>query len=545
MLLRLIAVTLGAFVGLTAPASAASFYVTGLTDSLSGTCAPADAAGLRSCTTLRAAIAEAGVTPEDDDAIVLGTGTYTLSFATPALDGITLAGTGPRSTTIRSLSGGRALTVPAGAEAAIFRVTVSGGVAGGGNELDGGNIFNQGRLDLLQVRITDGSAVGSGGGIANSGGELTIDQALIDGNSAESGGGIVNTGGTLTLGDSTLTGNGGGALFTSGSANVSLSHVTFGPNLTGSALTIGFPAHPVTVQASIFGAANNCSGVPTDLGFNVAVDSSCALTESTSRWPVDPQLGALVDRGGASDVFAIPPTSPAADLVSPCASPFDQRGYLRTPDFLQPCDAGAYEIGGTPGFEPPPPPPPEPTPVPPQPTPTPTPPPAPQTNRSVRAAEVKGTVLVKLPGSKRFVALDEAVIRNGTEVDARKGTVEITTGANETARVSEGIFKVSQAGGVTTLTLSEKLSCPRKSGRASAAAKKVKTRKLFADGKGRFRTKGQYGAATVRGTAWRTTDTCTTTSVRVTQGSVRFRDLVRKRDTVVRKGKSATARAKR
>ena len=39
---------------------------------------------------------------------------------------------------------------------------------------------------------------------------------------------------------------------------------------------------------------------------------------------------------------------------------------------------------------------------------------------------MSGKVLVKLPGSNRFVPLDEAVIGNGSEVDARAGRVEIT-----------------------------------------------------------------------------------------------------------------------
>ena len=49
----------------------------------------------------------------------------------------------------------------------------------------------------------------------------------------------------------------------------------------------------------------------------------------------------------------------------------------------------------------------------------------------------------------------------------------------------------------------------------------------------------------MRGTKWLVQDTCTTTVVRVTQGAVTVRDQVRKRNVVVRKGKSYTARARR
>jgi hypothetical protein len=165
----------------------------------------------------------------------------------------------------------------------------------------------------------------------------------------------------------------------------------------------------------------------------------------------------------------------------------------------------------------------------------------PAAGKSVGAKEVSGTVLVKPAGSSKFVALDPSVIKNGAEIDARKGVVEITRSDGGVAKFYDGIFKLSQSGGITTLTLSEKLTgC--KSGKASAAAKKPKTRKLWGDGKGKFRTRGQYAAATVRGTKWLVTDTCTSTITRVTEGAVTVRDLVKKKNIVVRKGKSYTAR---
>jgi ferric-dicitrate binding protein FerR (iron transport regulator) len=140
------------------------------------------------------------------------------------------------------------------------------------------------------------------------------------------------------------------------------------------------------------------------------------------------------------------------------------------------------------------------------------------------------------------VRLDPSVIRNGTEVDTRKGKVEITTSTGEKATFFDGIFKVSQKARLTTLTLTEKLDCAK---RALTAAKKPKTRKLWGDGKGRFRTKGTYSAATVRGTRWLVRDTCTSTKTTVRVGSVSVRDDVKKKTFIVRKGKSYTARARR
>ncbi len=162
----------------------------------------------------------------------------------------------------------------------------------------------------------------------------------------------------------------------------------------------------------------------------------------------------------------------------------------------------------------------------------------PVAGRSVGARPVSGTVLVKAPGAAGFVALEASLIRNGTEVDARDGVVEITRSDGGVAKFSDGIFKLTQAGGVTILALSQELAC----GRARAAQAKVKTRKLWGDGKGKFRTKGRYSAATVRGTKWLVQDTCTTTVTRVTQGSVAVRDSVRKRTVIVRKGGRYVAR---
>ena len=133
-------------------------------------------------------------------------------------------------------------------------------------------------------------------------------------------------------------------------------------------------------------------------------------------------------------------------------------------------------------------------------------------------------------------------MRNGAEIDARRGVVEITRADGGVAKFYDGIFKLSQSGGITTLTLSEALDCSR---RGQAAQKKPKTRRLWGDGKGKFRTKGRYSAATVRGTKWLVQDTCRTTVTRVTQGSVSVRDTVRKRTVVVRKGGRYVARAKR
>jgi hypothetical protein len=178
----------------------------------------------------------------------------------------------------------------------------------------------------------------------------------------------------------------------------------------------------------------------------------------------------------------------------------------------------------------------------PTPTPTATPEPSPVANQTVVAEEVRGTVRIRVRGSNRFVDLDAAQgIPVGSTVDAKRGTVEIVAVGGK-AEFRDGIFRITQSRGITDLKLTEALNCPR--GRASAAQRKPKKRKLWGKGTGKFRTTGSYSAATIRGTEWLVQDTCTTTLTRVRQGVVAVRDKVKKRTIVLRAPRSYTARAR-
>jgi ferric-dicitrate binding protein FerR (iron transport regulator) len=70
-------------------------------------------------------------------------------------------------------------------------------------------------------------------------------------------------------------------------------------------------------------------------------------------------------------------------------------------------------------------------------------------------------------------------------------------------------------------------------------------RRLWGDGKGRFRTRGRHGAATVKGTKWLTQDSCDSTLVRVKRGTVVVRDFAKKKTVTVKQGRSYVARAKK
>ncbi len=557
---RLLPITIGALLVAAAPASAATFDVTTTLDG-GGAC---PAVGTSQCT-LRAAIQAAkdnGINAPDVINVPAGTYQLTageLSFGTTNQQ-LTVRGAGADATTIRSDGTSRVIYVGGESEIAIERLTIAGGTV----DSDGGNIaVSFGALALDQVRVTGGlaSSGGGGGGIYSEGSLLDISHSLIDGNHASAGGGGIFTfgDGALKVSDSTIThnsGSSGGGINVLGTedpqAFARLTRVTLAGNTaslgTGGGLYVAMNNPAPRIAGSIVAdnsalltptgplEASNCSSdvLPTDDGGNLESGTDCGFVRGDSRQTPNTGLATtLTSAGGTLPVFAIAADSPARELAGACTGT-DQRGVARPQGAL--CDAGAFEYVA-PAVQPP-----VPTPTA---TPTVTPSPTPVAGQSVGAKPVGGKVLVKLPGSNRFVALDPSVIKNGAEVDTRKGVVEITRSDGGVARFYDGIFKLSQSDGITTLTLTEKLDCPSRKGSASAAAKKPKTRKLWGDGKGKFRTRGQYSAATIRGTKWLIEDGCRYTRIRVAQGVVTVRDEVKKTTKILRKGKSYTAKPRR
>ena len=178
--------------------------------------------------------------------------------------------------------------------------------------------------------------------------------------------------------------------------------------------------------------------------------------------------------------------------------------------------------------------------------------PPPVAGKSVNIKLSRGRVCFTPPRVKRCIPLTDPVqIPVGSKIDTRRGRVTLISAANNRGGVQdawfyEGIFRVSQTRGsapITELAMAETLArCPRAKRSASAAQKKPKTRKLWGDGKGKFRTRGQFSSATVRGTKWVVIDRCDGTLTRVVRGSVTVRDTVRKRTVIVRAGKQYLAR---
>jgi hypothetical protein len=169
--------------------------------------------------------------------------------------------------------------------------------------------------------------------------------------------------------------------------------------------------------------------------------------------------------------------------------------------------------------------------------------PPPVAGKNVNALPTSGTVKIKLPGENGFQTLDATdQIPVGTTVDVTKGRVTLVAAGGAEASFYAGVFKFTQTKGakpLTTLKLVGKLSCPK--GKASTAAKRKKKRRLWGDGKGRFRTRGKHSAATVVGTKWLVEDRCGSTLTRVARGRVKVRDFAKKKTVVVKAGKKYVA----
>ena len=182
---------------------------------------------------------------------------------------------------------------------------------------------------------------------------------------------------------------------------------------------------------------------------------------------------------------------------------------------------------------------------------------------TANAKAVKGEVLVGIPsrGARasqkgvKFVPLEEArSIPIGSFLDTTKGTVALTTAANragktQSGRFSAGLFQILQsrkraAKGLTELRMKGSSAgfkaCDSAGARAALSRRAI--RRLRANAKGRYRTRGRHSAATVRGTTWTVTDRCDGTLTTVKRGEVAVRDFRLEKTIVLTAGKSYLAR---
>jgi DNA-binding beta-propeller fold protein YncE len=186
--------------------------------------------------------------------------------------------------------------------------------------------------------------------------------------------------------------------------------------------------------------------------------------------------------------------------------------------------------------------------------------PPPVLARTGNVAPISGKVLVRVPGSSKFVALASLQqIPFGTVIEATHGHVGVTTAqpnaTTQTGEFFEGEFILRQGRNglvIAELTGGNFSVCPTARERAhkasvpsahAAASGKHVVRKLWANAHGSFETKGNYAAGAVQGTEWLTEDLCGGTLIRVTRDKVLVTNLVTHHHVEVKVGHKYLAEA--
>jgi hypothetical protein len=176
----------------------------------------------------------------------------------------------------------------------------------------------------------------------------------------------------------------------------------------------------------------------------------------------------------------------------------------------------------------------------------------PEQNDSLVLVRTAGNVKIQTPAGFQKLGGNSKLVKLGTFVDATHGKVTITSasdhhGSYQTGLFYGGKFKARQRGGkrpVTEAYLKGQVGpCAKKKGKgaSTSAKRKRKSRHLWGDSHGNFRTVGKSSSASTRGTSWLTKDTCSGTVTIVKRGKVLVRDFATNGRHIVTAGHSFLA----
>jgi hypothetical protein len=183
-----------------------------------------------------------------------------------------------------------------------------------------------------------------------------------------------------------------------------------------------------------------------------------------------------------------------------------------------------------------------------------------------RVRQISGEVYVRLPGARLqqaapaagFVPLKGvATVPIGTEVDARRGSLDLTTAAGssatgsphlQTARLAAGIFKVKQARRARrrarAATTDLLLETPPGSAAACTGPRKGVVRSLSGSAKGSFRTIGAASTTTITDATWIVQDRCDGTLTQIGRGRATVYDPRRRTNARLMSGQAYLVRAR-
>jgi hypothetical protein len=179
---------------------------------------------------------------------------------------------------------------------------------------------------------------------------------------------------------------------------------------------------------------------------------------------------------------------------------------------------------------------------------------APQEGDSLVVTRAAGDVKIQTPAGFQLLGNGSKVVKLGTFVDARHGKVTITSasdhhGSYQTGLFYGGEFKTRQRGTKRPITETYLKGPVGPCGKAKGsgknatarASRKRRSRHLWGDSHGNFRTVGKSSSASTRGTNWLTKDTCAGTLTVVKRGKVLVRDFATNGRHIVTAGHSFLA----
>jgi streptogramin lyase len=164
---------------------------------------------------------------------------------------------------------------------------------------------------------------------------------------------------------------------------------------------------------------------------------------------------------------------------------------------------------------------------------------------TITLRRVSGKIFLRPPDSTAFTSLSSSRrVEIGTEVEATNGRVALRASSGQHGEFFQGRFVIQASAGVIELVLSgSSFKDCRGARKLAAADKQGPPRKLWGDGKGKFKTRGRYSVTSVRGTKWFMSDSCAGTLTRVARGSIAVTDLLPNRQVALRQGRRYVAKA--
>jgi hypothetical protein len=186
---------------------------------------------------------------------------------------------------------GRVLWVNSGVTATLNHLMIAHGNPAG----DGGGIYNQGNLTVINTVLYNNLSGNFGGGIYNTGTLAVIDSRLDSNSATKFGGGIFNYGGSVTVTNSIVeesgAGDGGGGMYNAASGTLTVINSTLSQNTAGSGGGIRSEFGTVTTVTGSMLIMNNTTdplgsggGLFNSPGGTMTVANSTLAGNTANQW---------------------------------------------------------------------------------------------------------------------------------------------------------------------------------------------------------------------------------------------------------------------